>query len=97
VDLFTMEYVLAFITLGSVYFLLQILMDFNRNKEEIRPQVALAARTRIENQTEIEKVEHLVEELLKQDSELQKQLDELDAREEELRAGIPTGDDTDSK
>ena len=92
-----MEYAIAFITFGSVYFLLQILMDFNRNKEVIRPQVVTATRSRIENQAEIEKVEHLVGELLKQDSELLKQVDELEAREEELKAGIPTGDDTDSK
>lgn len=94
-DLFSMEYVLGALTLGAVFFFLQILMDFNRKREEIRPQMLEALRASSEHQEEIDKVERLIEEAQKEEAVLQKQMDDLDAREEELKARLPLQDEDD--
>jgi len=97
VDLFSMEYTLGVLAFGAVFFLLQILMDFNKKKEEIRPQMADALRFRNEHAEEIQKVDHLIETMEKEDAEFQKQLDELETKEEELKAKIASADEAGSE
>ena len=70
---------------GLCFFLLQILLDYNRNREQIQPQMH-----QIE---EILKVQRLIEEANSEGAVLDGELEKLDKKHKELEAALKVFDE----
>lgn len=89
---FSIDWVFGAITLASVVFFFQMLVDFNSQRAQIAPQLQHIKEIRSRHYEEIEKVNRLTEEVEKEVdtvnqvvAQLEAQISELDAKIEEIK------------
>jgi septal ring factor EnvC (AmiA/AmiB activator) len=79
---FSMDWIFIVLTLGCVFFVLQILLEYNRHAEQIRPQIQ-----------QIEKVERLMEEAESEGAALDAELQKLEKKHKDLEAALEPSDE----
>ena len=81
---FSLDWIFMVLTLASVVFLLQIMVDYNRKASVMSPQLRHANQILARHAEEMEKIEGLMEESRKEAGELDAPLATLEARNDEL-------------
>ena len=84
----SLDWIFIALTLSSVVFLLQILVDYNRQASVLRPQLRHVDQILRRHAEEMEKVEALLEEAQMEAGELDKPLSTLESRNEELESTL---------
>ena len=87
-EFFSIDWVFGALTLACVYFLLQILLEYNKQKAQIRPQLTQLAEIRSRHAEEFEKVEASTEEATAEQEELDSQVAKLEAQQSELEEAL---------
>ena len=81
---FSLDWIFMVLTLASVVFLLQIMLDYNRQASVMSLQLRHANQILTRHAEEMEKIEGLMEEARKEAGELDEPLATLKARNDEL-------------
>ena len=89
---FSFDWIFIVMSLGCVFFLLQILLDYNRNREQIRQELQQIKEIRSRHDEEIKKVERLIEEATSEGALLDSELEKLDKKHKELEVALNTLD-----
>ena len=89
---FSFDWIFIVMSLGCVFFLLQILLDYNRNREQIRQELQQLEEIRSRHDEEIKKVERLIEEATSEGALLDSELEKLDKKHKELEVALNTLD-----
>ncbi len=84
----SLDWIFMVLTLACVIFLFQILVEYNRQAGQLRPQLRQVAEIRQRHEQEMERVARLTEEAEEDGAELDKQVLELDARAQLLEAEL---------
>ncbi len=87
---FSFDWIFIVMSLGCVFFLLQILLDYNRNREQIRQELQQIEEIRSRHDEEIKKVERLIEEATSEGALLDSELEKLDKKHKELEVALNT-------
>jgi septal ring factor EnvC (AmiA/AmiB activator) len=90
---FSMDWIFIVLTLGCVFFVLQILLEYNRHAEQIRPQIQQIEDMRSRHGEEIEKVERLMEEAESEGAALDAELQKLEKKHKDLEAALEPSDE----
>lgn len=79
-----LNWIFIAVTMGCVIFFLQILVDYNRQAGQIRPQIRRANEIQERHNEEIQRVQRLVEETEQEGAKLSEELAGLQERHQEL-------------
>ena len=90
---FSMDWIFIVLTVGCVFFVLQMLLEYNRNAEQIGPQIQQIENMRSRHSEEIEKVERLMEEAESEGASLDAELQKLEKKHKDLDAALNTSDE----
>ncbi|MDA0746786.1 MAG: hypothetical protein O2954_09720 [bacterium] len=83
---FSIDWIFIGLTLGCVLFLLQMVLEYNRQTTQIRPQIQHAKEVQSKHVEELKKVELLLAESQGEEDGLEKRIADLDKRHKELLA-----------
>jgi septal ring factor EnvC (AmiA/AmiB activator) len=85
---FSFDWIFIVMSLGCVFFLLQMLLDYNRNREQIQPQMHQIEEIRSRHDEERLKVQRLIEEANSEGAVVDGELEKLDKKHKELEAAL---------
>ena len=89
---FSFDWIFIVMSLGCVFFLLQILLDYNRKREQIRKELRQIEEIRSRHDEEINRLERLIEEATSKGALLDSELEKLDKKHKELEVALNTLD-----
>ena len=81
---FSTDWIFGIITLGCLIFIFQIMMDYSRQANVIRPQLRAVDQIQQRHSDELEKVEKLIKTSEGEDAKLDKRVAELEGKHDEL-------------
>lgn len=89
----SLDWLFIVLMLASSFFFFQILIDYTRKKGSLGPQIDEVAEIQAKHLEEIEKVEHLIEQLKQEIADLDQQAAETKTIQEELEETLRKIDD----